>query len=147
MQNRVEAFLTTIEEQEVVAAIREAENSTSGEIRVHIESSSNGDVDARALEVFSMLKMHNTRLQNGVLIYVSVEEKAFAIYGDKGINNIVSSTFWDDTITLMKTHFKKGNFKQGLVDGILKAGQELQAHFPWNTTNDLDELSNTISKG
>ncbi len=147
MQNIVEAFLTTIEEQEVVAAIREAEKNTSGEIRVHIENTSNGDVDARALEVFSMLKMYNTRLQNGVLIYISVEEKAFAIYGDKGINTIVSSTFWDDTIALMKSHFKQGDFKQGLVDGILKAGQELQTHFPWDATNDIDELPNTISKG
>jgi len=146
MQNIVESFLTTIEEQEVVAAIREAEKNTSGEIRVHIESTSNRNVDARAIEVFSMLKMYNTKLQNGVLIYVSVKEKAFAIYGDKGINAIVSSTFWDDTIQLMSSHFKNNNFKQGLVDGILKAGQELQAHFPWDET-DVDELPNTISKG
>lgn len=147
MQNTVEAFLTTIEEQEVVTAIRDAEKNTSGEIRVHIENTSNGNVDERALEVFSMLKMHNTRLQNGVLIYVSIDEKAFAIYGDKGINTIVTSTFWDDTIQVMKSHFKNKNFKQGLVDGILKAGQELQVHFPWDAANDEDELSNTISKG
>ncbi len=147
MQSKVEDFLTTIEEQEIVAAIREAEKQTSGEIRVHIENTSNGNVDARALEVFSILKMHNTKLQNGVLIYVSVEERAFAIYGDKGINDIVSNTFWDETVGIMQSHFKNGHYKQGLVDGILKAGTELQIHFPWNSNTDENELPNTISKG
>lgn len=147
MQGKVEDFLTTIEEQEIVAAIREAEKQTSGEIRVHIENTSNGNVDARALEVFSILKMHNTKLQNGVLIYVSVEERAFAIYGDKGINDIVADTYWDDTIRIMQSHFKNGHFKQGLVDGVLKAGSELQTHFPWNSNTDENELTNTISKG
>lgn len=146
MQNTVEAFLSTAEEQEVVTAIRAAEKSTSGEIRVHIEKTSNANVNARALEVFSILKMHNTRLQNAVLIYVSIEERTFAIYGDKGINDIVSSTFWDDTIQVIQSHFKKGDFKQGLIDGILKAGLELQDHFPWDDT-DENELPNTISKG
>jgi len=147
MQSKVEDFLTTIEEQEIVAAIREAEKQTSGEIRVHIENTSNGNVDARALEVFSILKMHNTKLQNGVLIYVSVEERTFAIYGDKGINDIVSNTFWDETVGIMQSHFKNGHYKQGLVDGILKAGTELQIHFPWNSNTDENELPNTISKG
>lgn len=146
MQERVEAFLTEIEEQEVVDAIRIAEKNTSGEIRVHIENTSNGNVNARALEVFSLLKMHNTRLQNGVLIYVSVQERAFAIYGDKGINDIVSNSFWDETIQVIQSHFIQGRFKQGLIDGILKAGLALQKHFPWDHT-DENELPNTISKG
>lgn len=146
MQNPVEAFLTTIEEQEIVAAIREAELQTSGEIRVHIETSAKGNIEARALEVFSILKMQNTALHNGVLIYVAVNDKAFAIYGDKGINSVVSKTFWDDTKNTIQTHFKNGNHKQGLVDGILLAGNQLKSYFP-RLENDKNELSNTISKG
>ncbi|OIQ21225.1 TPM domain-containing protein [Lacinutrix sp. MedPE-SW] len=146
MQNPVEAFLTTIEEQEIVAAIREAELQTSGEIRVHIETSAKGHIEARALEVFSILKMQNTALHNGVLIYVAVNDKAFAIYGDKGINSVVSKTFWDDTKNTIQTHFKNGNYKQGLVDGILLAGNQLKSYFP-KLENDTNELSNTISKG
>ncbi|AEH01446.1 TPM domain-containing protein [Lacinutrix sp. 5H-3-7-4] len=146
MQNPVEAFLTTIEEQEIVAAIREAELQTSGEIRVHIETSAKGNIEARALEVFSILKMHNTELHNGVLIYVAVNDKAFAIYGDKGINSVVSKTFWDDTKNTIQIHFKNGNYKQGLVDGILLAGNQLKSYFP-RLENDTNELSNTISKG
>ena len=146
MQNDVEAFLTTIEEQEVVAAIREAERQTSGEIRVHIENTFNGEINTRALEVFSILKMQNTQLHNAVLIYVAVKARAFAIYGDKGIDAVVSNTFWDDTKNTIESHFKKANFKQGLVDGVLHAGEQLKKHFP---ISDLDqnELANEISKG
>lgn len=146
MQDAVEAFLTTIEEQEIVAAIREAEQQTSGEIRVHIENTFTGDIENRALKVFSILKMHKTELHNAVLIYVAVQNKAFAIYGDKGINTVVSNSFWDDTKNTIQAQFKIGNYKQGLVDGILLAGQQLQSHFPISV-NDRNELSNTISKG
>lgn len=146
MQNSVEAFLTTLEEQEIVAAIREAEQQTSGEIRVHIENTCKGDIEHRVLEVFSILKMQNTELHNAVLIYVAVNDKNFAIYGDKGIDAVVSQSFWDDTKKTIQTHFKKGNYKQGLVDGILLAGQQLKTFFPISK-NDRNELSNTISKG
>jgi len=123
MPNYVEDFLTPSEEQEVIEAIRIAELNTSGEIRVHIEKTSNNNATNRALEVFSMLKMDNTKLQNAVLIYVAVEEKTFVIYGDKGINALVDTTFWDSTKNIMQVHFKIGNFKQGLVDGIIKSGE------------------------
>ena len=146
MSNTVEDFLSTIEEQEVVEAIRLAEKNTSGEIRVHIENTFKGDIENRALEVFSILKMHNTRLQNGVLIYVAVQNKAFAIYGDKGIHELVGLNFWTNTKAIIENHFKSGNFKQGLVDGVLHAGEQLKKHFPIANL-DANELTNEISKG
>lgn len=144
--SKVEDFLTAQEEQEIIAAIRTAEKNTSGEIRVHIEASSSKDIFERSLEVFHLLKMHNTKEQNAVLIYVAVHDKKFAIYGDDGINRVVPKNFWDATKNAMQNHFKKGNFKQGLIDGILKAGEELKDHFPWQI-DDENELSNEISKG
>jgi len=144
--SKVEDFLTTEEEQEIVEAIRLAELNTSGEIRVHIEKTSNGEANKRALDVFHALKMDNTKLQNGVLIYVAVKEKTFVIYGDKGINDIVGSDFWKSTKDIIQAHFKSGNFKQGLVDGVIKCGEQLQKHFPFMDF-DTNELSNTISKG
>lgn len=144
--SKVEAFLTKEEEQEIIDAIRIAEKNTSGEIRVHIEATSDKDHFERALEVFHMLKMFNTKDENGVLIYVAVNDHKFVIYGDKGINNVVEKDFWNATKDVMQSHFKKGDFKQGIVDGILKAGHELKAHFPWQI-DDENELSNEISKG
>lgn len=146
MANNVETFLTNSEEQEIIEAIRLAELNTSGEIRVHIEKTSKGDATNRALEVFHFLKMDNTKLQNGVLIYVAVEDKTFVIYGDEGINKVVPKNFWDSTKDIMQSHFKLGKFKQGIIEGIQKAGEQLESFFPWKH-GDVDELSNEISKG
>lgn len=144
--SKIEEFLSAGEEKQIIEAIRVAEKNTSGEIRVHIEKTSKIDVYERALEVFHMLKMDNTKLQNGVLIYVAVEDKNFVIFGDEGINNVVDDDFWDSTKNIMQGHFKRGHFKQGLVDGILKAGKQLETFFPWET-GDKNELPNDISKG
>ena len=144
--SKIEAFLSAEEEQEIIKAIRTSEQNTSGEIRIHIEKSSNMDAFERAMEVFHYLKMDNTKQQNGVLIYVAVEDKTFVIYGDKGINNVVPSGFWDSTKDVMQSHFKDGNFKQGLIDGVLKAGKQLETHFPW-IHGDHNELPDDISKG
>jgi uncharacterized membrane protein len=144
--SEVEAFLTSEEELEIVQVIIQAERNTSGEIRVHIEKSTDISHYNRALEVFHSLKMFNTKDQNAVLIYVAVEDHKFVIYGDKGIDKVVSENFWKTTKNVMQQQFKLKQFKQGIVDGILKAGEELKAHFPWQI-NDEDELSNEISKG
>ncbi|PWK17578.1 TPM domain-containing protein [Xanthomarina spongicola] len=144
--SKIEDFLSITEEQEIVHAIRIAEQNTSGEIRVHLEKSSKIDAFNRAKDVFHLLKMDNTKQQNGVLIYVAVEDKTFVIYGDKGINDIVGKDFWDSTRDTILAQFKKGNFKQGLIDGILKAGEALEKNFPWHHT-DTNELRNDISKG
>ena len=144
--SKVEDFLTEEEENEIVEAIRVAEKNTSGEIRVHLEKTTQLDPYDRALEVFNELKMDETQLKNGVLIYIAVADKTFVICGDQGINDIVTNDFWDSTKDIMVSHFKNGNFKQGLIDGILKAGEELKKHFPWSE-DDTNELSNEISKG
>jgi uncharacterized membrane protein len=144
--SKVEDFLTPEEEQAVVEAIRLAEKETSGEIRVHIEKTTSIAAYDRALEVFHLLNMHETQLKNGVLIYVAVNDKVFAICGDKGIDDVVSDNLWDSTKEAMAAHFKNGDFKQGLIDGIKKAGAQLQQYFPC-ADDDTDELSNEISKG
>ncbi len=144
--SQLESFLSHSEEQSIVDAIREAEKNTSGEIRVHIEQNCIGDVYEHAMEVFHYLKMDNTKEQNGVLIYVAVDKKSFVIYGDKGINDVVDKDFWNTTRDTIASQFKNGDFTQGLIEGIKKAGKELSQHFPW-IHGDTNELDNTISKG
>ncbi|WGK94713.1 MULTISPECIES: TPM domain-containing protein [Flavobacterium] len=139
-------FLTQEDENEIVEAIRLAEKNTSGEIRVHIEQTTSKVPFDRALEVFYELKMNETQLQNGVLIYLAVADKQFVICGDKGINEVVAPDFWESTKEIMAAQFKQGNFKQGLIDGITKAGEQLKTYFPWQI-DDTNELSNEISKG
>tara|TARA_B100000809_G_C15119320_1_gene523678 strand:+ start:1680 stop:2117 length:438 start_codon:yes stop_codon:yes gene_type:complete len=144
--SKIEGFLTAKEEQDIIHAIRDAEKNTSGEIRVHIEPNSDLDAFERAMEVFHYLKMDNTKQQNGVLIYVAIGAKTFIIYGDQGINDVVPANFWDSTKNIMQSHFKANRFKQGLIEGILKAGEQLEKHFPW-IHGDTNELPNEISKG
>lgn len=144
--SKVEEFLTAAEEQEIVAAILEAEKKTSGEIRVHIEATTKMDHFSRAQQVFHFLKMDNTKEENGVLLYVAVDDKKFVIYGDRGIDQAVPKGFWEGIKEVIATHFKQGEFKKGIVEGVLRAGNELRAHFPWNH-DDTNELSDAVSKG
>lgn len=152
--SKVEDFLTSEEEAAIIEAIRTAEKNTSGEIRVHLEPSAlsaeepNEPIDAfdRAAEVFDMLNMHNTAERNGVLIYIAVDDRTLVIMGDKGINDIVGHHFWESTKDIIIGHFKNGNMKQGLVEGILKAGEQLKNHFPYKK-DDTNELPDDISVG
>jgi uncharacterized membrane protein len=143
--SKTEDFLTKQDEQEIVSSIVEAEKNTSGEIRVHIEEHSEKSPLDRAQEVFFELKMNETKDRNGVLFYICVSDKKFAIIGDKGINDVVESDFWDCTKDTVIANFKEGNFKKGLVEGILQAGQRLKNYFPYQS-DDTNELSNEISR-
>jgi uncharacterized membrane protein len=143
---KVSEFISPEEEKEVVEAIKEAELNTSGEIRVHIEHICEGDRFDHALEIFEQLEMHKTKLSNGVLIYVSIDDHQLVILGDKGINDVVPKGFWESTKDKIIAEFKKENYKQGLINGILEAGQQLKTYFPSKADN-TNELDNDISKG
>ncbi len=142
----VENFLTAKEEEKIILAIKQAEQNTSGEIRVHIESTSATPHYQRTLEVFKTLKMFNTAKRNAVLIYVAVDDHKFVVYGDKGIHCLVENNFWDSTKNKIQHHFKQQNFSQGIIDGVLQIGTVLKKYFPWDK-NDINELPNEISKG
>ena len=144
--SKTEDFLSKAEEQEIVHAIVEAEKNTSGEIRVHIEEHTEKSPLERAQEVFFELKMDETQDRNGVLFYICVSDKKFAIIGDKGINEAVEADFWDCTKDTVIANFKEGNYKKGLVEGILRAGERLKKYFPYQSY-DTNELSNEISRG
>lgn len=130
----------------IVEAIKQAEHNTSGEIRVHIEKKCKIDVLDRAANVFAMLKMHKTELRNGVLFYLSIEDRKFAILGDAGINAQVPENFWDSVKDAVLEQFKQNNQAEGLIKGILMAGEKLKAHFPYQK-DDVNELSDEISFG
>lgn len=143
--SQVEAFLTPDEENEIVEAIATAEKNTSGEMRVHLEKGTQEPPIIRAFQVFRELNMHQTKARNGVLIYVGVESHQFAIYGDKGIDDIVNHDFWEKTKEKIQYYFEKKQFKNGLIAGIMQASECLKAYFPYDE-NDENELPNTISK-
>jgi uncharacterized membrane protein len=142
----VESFLTENQEKSVVDAIRKAEKNTSGEIRVHIEKKTEKPTLDRAKEVFFSLKMDQTKERNGVLLYIGVADKQFAILGDKGIDQAVPDDFWNDINKLILSHFSNKQFEKGLVAGIALIGEKLKKFFPYQS-DDQNELSDEISKG
>jgi uncharacterized membrane protein len=127
-------------------AIEVAEMNTSGEIRVHLEEKCNKNSFDRAVEIFAKLDMHKTKLRNGILFYVAVKDRKFVIIGDQGINMKVPDGFWDNIKETVLANFKSDKIVEGLIEGIRMAGEQLQAHFPYDAS-DVNELSDDISYG
>jgi uncharacterized membrane protein len=138
------SFFTKEQQADILASVKEAEKATSGEIRVHIETTCPEDVLDRAAWIFHKLSMHRTEERNGVLFYLAVTDRKFAIIGDGGINSKVPEGFWDDIKKLMQGLFKEGKFTEGLTEGILLTGSQLKTHFPYQR-NDVNELPDEIS--
>jgi uncharacterized membrane protein len=141
-------FFTPVEKEAIVEAIRLAEQRTSGEVRLYVESKcSFVDPLDRAKELFVSLKMNQTELRNGTLVYVAVEDKQAAIFGDEGIYQSVGQKYWDDEIKKMLLYFKKEHLADGLVQVILDIGKALHHHFPYDRDTDKNELPDDIVFG
>lgn len=132
------------EQQRIRKTIEEAENRSSGEIRVCIEKKCSEDVLDRAAKYFFQLNMQKTKLRHGVLIYVATVDRKFAIIGDAGINQVVPPNFWDSTKEDMMQHFKYGDIVEGIITGLKIAGEQLQKYFPHNK-GDINELPDDIA--
>ena len=146
MGTSAKTFFSQEQQDAITKAIAEAELQTSGEIRVHIENTLNGDVLDRAAYLFRHLGMNKTELRNGVLIYLAVKSRQFAILGDKGIHRVVPENFWDDIKHRMLVHFSENDFTAGLIQAIAETGEHLKKNFP-HQAYDKNELSNDISFG
>ncbi len=145
-KNPAKDFFSEAEGKEIVAAIKQAELNTSGEIRVHIENRTKKTVFERAAKVFQKLKMHQTEQRNGVLVYFAVADHKFGIFADEGINRVVPEGFWNETVEKMKEHFAKQDFQKGLLEGITSIGEQLKTYFPYQS-DDENELPDEISYG
>ena len=137
-------FFSPAETDRIVAAIAAAEKLTSGEIRLHLEDFCSKPVLKRAEEVFAQYGMQKTAQRNGILFYMAVQSKDFAVAGDQGIHEKVTQAFWEEINRLVLGHFKKGEFAEGLCEGIALCGKQLQQYFPL-AANDQNELSDDIS--
>ena len=137
------AKLSEQEQEKIKNAIEWAEKSTSGEIRVCIEKHCKTDPYQRAIECFYDLGMEQTKLKNGVLVYIATEDHKLAILGDEGINKLVPDNFWHGTKELMIQHFKNNDLAEGISVGVIEAGKQLKKFFPYQD-DDINELSDDI---
>lgn len=137
-------FLTDKQEQDVIAAIKKAENTTSAEIRVHIEDECSRNPLERAARIFHELGMDQTEQQNGVLIYVASDDHKAAVYAGQGIHSQVEEGFWNDVLQRLIEHFKEGAYEEGIESAVDKVGHKLAELYPYQK-GDVNELSNEIS--
>ena len=144
----MEALKVFTDEQRALIkdAIGKAEMRTSGEICVFIEDHSEDGPLNRAVFIFSQLEMNKTALRNGVLIYIAVVDRKFAIIGDAGINERVGPAFWDEIKSNMTGLFKEGKFTEGIVGAVAASGEALAKYFP-HERSDNNELSDEIVFG
>jgi uncharacterized membrane protein len=139
-------FFNVAEIEHIKVAIQSAELDTSGEIRIHIENNCPGEVLDRAAQVFKLLNMQKTELRNGVLIYLAVKNRKFAIIGDKGINAVVEEDYWELLKARMLESFRQNKFADGLADTVKDIGRKLKVHFPFKS-DDKNELPDDVSFG
>ena len=139
-------FFTIEQEQRIVASIREAEQLTSGEIRVHLERELIGDVLNVGARVFHELEMDSTEERNGVLIFIVPSMHRFAIIGDQGINEKVPVDFWEEVRDVMQQYFRQGQFTEGVIEAVKRSGIKLKEYFP-RRADDKNELPDEISYG
>jgi uncharacterized membrane protein len=143
---KLESFIGELDQERIVTAIRAAEARTRGEIRVHASNRAVDDPQREAARQFERLGMTATAERNGVLIYVAPRSQRFAILGDSGIHEKCGPDFWKEVAAAMEQDFREGRFTEGLLKGIVKAGDALATHFPRTAAEDVNELPDQVSE-
>jgi uncharacterized membrane protein len=141
-------FFTAEEKQLIISAIQQAEQRTSGEVRVFVERRCRY-VDAidRAIEIFQQLKMDQTEFHNAVLVYVAIKDRQLAIYGDEGIHKKVGDQYWANEVVKMITAFNRDNCAEGIAHCVKDIGEALHENFPYDKSTDKNELPDDIVFG
>ena len=132
----------------IVKAIRQAEKSTSGEVRVFVESRCfwRNAMD-RAAEIFYLLKMEQTEQRNAVLVYIAMKDHQLAVFGDEGIHQKVGSDYWNRVVGEMLSRFNTNNYGIGISECVIQIGDALKSNFPYDSDTDRNELPDEIVFG
>ncbi|HEX7518253.1 MAG TPA: DUF5130 family protein [Chthoniobacterales bacterium] len=144
---RTRDFLSRLDHDRIVGAIKEGEAKTSGQIRVYVQRGKlEGDPAIAARKKFQKLGMQATKERNGVLIFVAPRARKFAVIGDEGVHQKCGDQFWQQLVERMRVHFQNENFTDGLVEAIQETGKLLASHFPKRAAPQ-NELPDEIIEG
>jgi uncharacterized membrane protein len=138
------SFLSKVDDTRVIKAIHEAEQKSSGEIRVYVSEKQVDDVLNEAKVHFLRLGMDKTRGRNAVLIYIAPRSRNFAVVGDVAVHERCGDQFWQDIAVGMADHLKQERYTEALLLAIEKVGAVLAAHFP-HQADDQNELPDDIA--
>ena len=137
-------LLSSADDARLIKAIQLAEAKTSGEIRVHIEKACKTVALEECKKHFGKLNMQQTKDRNGILFYLAINSKSFAVWGDEGIHQKVDDAFWKSITDCAIGYFKQNELLTGIEKAVELCGEKLKLHFPLEA-NDKNELSNDIS--
>jgi len=143
-----DAFLKALDEERIVAAIRQAEARSRGEIRVHVAEREINDPRTEAARVFERLGMTDTAERNGVLLFVAPASQSITVLGDRAVHERCGEAFWTTVVESVREEFRAGRFTEGIVAAVGAVGDVLARHFPRRPgETDVNELPDTVSHG
>ena len=138
-------LLKRIDSARIEEAIRSAERQTSGEICVSVAPFFWGNVTNAAKKAFERMGISRTSARTGVLFFVVPSRRKFVVLGDSGIHEKVGDIFWNKVVGAVAERFRVGDFTYGLVKGIEQVGEQLSAHFPYDSETDVNELPDSVT--
>ena len=130
MQMKATDFLNRLEHDAIVKELATVESKMRGEIRVFISRKEPEDAVAAAQKIFHHLGMQKSPERNGVLLFVAPRVRKFAVIGDKEVHARCGDAFWKEVAYEMSLYFGKGEFTDGILHGVRRAGKLLAEHFP-----------------
>ena len=143
---KTKSFFSQLDHDRMVAAIVEAEQHTSGEIRVYVSHCAVRDVRAAAIRQFHKLGLHQTKHRNAVLMFVAPKSQNFFVVGDEGVHAKGGDTFWQRVAAEMQERFRQARYTDGILHGIGAAGKLLAEHYPRDRA-DRNELPDSVVEG
>ena len=145
---RTKEFLSRLEHDAIVQAIRDAESKTSGEIRVFIQRGEvKDDPVIAAQKRFHRLGLHKNSHHNDVLIWVAPRAHKFAVVGDEAIHQKCGDDLWQRLVEKMREHFRNEKFTHALIDAIHDIGLALASHFPRTSTSTAGAQPDEVIEG
>lgn len=133
--NTPDSFFSEEEQKTIVACISETESATMAEIRVRIERRCEGEPLERCRALLQDLGITHTRGRTGVLIYLSLEDRRVAIYGDAAVHSVIGDDGWTKACAQLQDRFKQGNFAAAICETIRQLAPILSKHFPPSADN------------
>ena len=140
-------FISKLAHERIHAAIHDAEQKTSGEIRVMVSHKRAPDPVAAAQQAFLQLGMVQTKHRNAVLLFVAPRSRTFAVIGDEAVHARCGDDFWRELADAMTGYFKRGEYTDGILHGISRAGELLAAHFPRDPDNQNELAADIVEDG
>jgi uncharacterized membrane protein len=117
--------------------IAEIEQGCTGQVRFAVEHAldwsallAGQTARERAIEVFAQLHVWDTEQNNGVLIYLLLADRDVEIVADRGIHARLGQAVWETVCHEMEQAFCRGEFEQGVMEGLRSVGRHLAQQYP-----------------